>query len=70
MIENGRERTKISVVDWIKNVEKLGAGEILLTSVDQDGTSLGPDRELIEIASKDSKVPLIVGGGLREFEDI
>ena len=47
-IENGRERTSINAIEWAKEAESLGAGEILLTSVDFDGTMKGLDHELIK----------------------
>ena len=70
MKEAGRERTGRDVTEWIKYVEELGAGEILLTSVDQDGTCTGPDEALIEKASKVSQVPLVVGGGFGNRDQI
>jgi len=62
-IDNGREETGLDVVDWAQQLESLGVGEILLTSVDKEGTRQGFDIELInEIAHKIS-VPLTVAGG-------
>lgn len=63
MVEAGRERTGQEALDWINQVQELGAGEILLTSVDQDGTCLGPDQELLSAAAIIVKVPLVFGGG-------
>ena len=54
----------------IKKLKELGAGEILITSVDQDGTAKGPDKELIEKASAISKLPIIFGGGISSINDI
>ena len=70
MTEAGRERSNLSVIEWIKTVQKLGAGEVLLTSVDHDGTFKGPDKKLIQEASEVSKVPLIVGGGITTKNDV
>lgn len=59
--------------DWLKILEILvaaGAGEVLLNSVDRDGTFVGPDLELIAIASKAVPVPLIAVGGISSLEDI
>jgi imidazole glycerol phosphate synthase glutamine amidotransferase subunit len=70
MIEAGREPTGKDVLDWISEAQQAGAGEILLTSVDQDGTCLGPDKELIMQASSLVTVPLIVSGGFGECSDI
>lgn len=61
--DNTREQTGIDVVEWAKKAQELGAGEIILTSVDQDGTQEGFDRELIEAVGKVVSVPLIVSGG-------
>ena len=70
MSEMGREKSGIDVLDWIQEVHKIGVGEILLTSVDQDGTLKNPDYELITNASKITRIPLIVSGGLTETSDI
>lgn len=63
---NGREQTGINVLEWIKKVIDLGAGEILLTSIDKEGTRSGFDNELVEQASKICSIPLIVSGGFGE----
>ena len=57
MAECGREKTGWDVLKWIKKAESLGCGEILLTSVDQDGTMSGPDSELINNVSSLTSVP-------------
>lgn len=62
-IDNGREETGVEVLSWAKKVEELGAGEILLTSVDRDGTGEGYDLELIELVSKEVNIPVIAHGG-------
>ncbi len=62
-IENGREPTGLDVFDWLKKIQKLGAGEILLVSVDKDGSKSGFDFELANLASKICEIPLIFGGG-------
>lgn len=69
-IENGREKTGINVMDWIKKVTDLGAGEIILTSIDKEGTKRGPDLGLAELASNISKVPLIYCGGFGNVDHI
>ena len=69
-IENGRQPTKIDVFNWIKEVQKLGAGEILIVSVDNDGVCKGPDFELIDNIKKICNVPLIYGGGVSSKSDI
>lgn len=63
MTESGRERSGLDVMEWIDKVQTLGVGEILLTSVDKDGTCSSPDEALIKAAEKKAHVPLIVGGG-------
>lgn len=70
MIEAGRELTGIDLQDWIEKAQKLGIGEIFLTSVDQDGANKGPDRELINLANKIVTKPLIVGGGFNSLTSI
>lgn len=69
-IDNGREYTGIEVFSWAKEVEQLGAGEILLTSVDLDGTGLGYDLELIKTVSEIVSIPVIASGGPGKLEDI
>ena len=70
MCEMGREKSGKDVFDWITEIQKLGAGEIVLTSVDKDGICKGPDSELIKMASAISTVPLVVGGGFSKSSDI
>ena len=62
--DNGREFTGIEVIDWVRKVQKLGAGEIIITSVDNEGTGKGLDEELISKVSKELCVPLVVHGGI------
>ena len=69
-IENGREKTGIDLFEWIDCVQNEGAGEILLTSIDRDGTQKGFDKDLIECTSKYISVPLIVGGGCKDKNEI
>ncbi len=61
--DGGREKTGIDVVQWAKKAIKLGVGEIILTSIDYDGTRKGYDIDLISAISLFSPVPLIVHGG-------
>lgn len=63
-VENGRERTGIFVLEWISKCVKLGIGEILLTSVDNEGTKKGFDTDLIDKVTKLTKIPIIVSGGM------
>lgn len=62
-IDNGREPTGLDVVEWTARLQEAGAGEILLTSVDQEGTRRGFDVELFEAVSDATTCPLIVSGG-------
>ncbi len=62
--DNGREYTGIDVVEWCRRGHQLGAGEILLTSVDQEGTRKGFDTALIEAVSKVVPIPVIASGGM------
>ncbi len=59
-----REKTEIDVVEWAQKGEELGAGEILLTSIDHEGLERGMDTELIALVSKAVKIPVIASGGL------
>lgn len=67
---NGRECTGLDVVDWAKRAVKLGAGEILLTSVDREGTRKGFDTSLLSTVSQEVSVPLIASGGMGKCEDL
>ncbi len=68
-IEGGRKDTGIDCVEWIQKGVNLGAGEILLTSMDQDGCQNGFDLELYETISKVVNVPIICSGGCGCLED-
>lgn len=68
-VDNGREKTGVDVVAWAKEVERLGAGEILLTSIDQEGTQRGFDLRLIESVSKEVSIPVIASGGMGSLDD-
>jgi len=67
---NGREKSGINVIDWIEEAEKLGAGEILLTSVDHEGLQRGMDIKLLEAINNKFKIPLIYAGGVGNIEHI
>lgn len=62
--DNGREFTGLDVVDWCRRGYELGAGEILLTSVDQEGTRKGFDTALIEAVTNAVPIPVIASGGM------
>tara|TARA_B100001248_G_C27261307_1_gene398565 strand:+ start:23 stop:781 length:759 start_codon:yes stop_codon:yes gene_type:complete len=61
---------KLKYMDWIKRVEELGAGEILLTSVDREGTWSGFDKSLIKKINKEVSIPVIFHGGASSNKDI
>jgi cyclase len=63
-VDNGRERTGLDVVEWAQRGVALGAGEILLTSVDREGTREGYDCELVAAVSSVVGVPVIASGGM------
>lgn len=62
--DNGREKTGIDAVEWARRGYKLGAGEILVTSVDQEGTAKGFDINLIKAVSATVPIPVIASGGM------
>lgn len=64
MTDNGRNKTNKEVKMWAKQVEELGAGEILLTSIDHDGIGNGYNLELIKMISQEVNIPVIASGGL------
>jgi len=68
--DNGRERTGLDVVEWIKSGVAMGAGEILLTSVDREGTRKGFDIALVKAVSAEVAVPVIASGGMGKSEDL
>jgi len=66
----GRRPTGINALEWAGEVEELGAGEILLTSMDADGTLLGYDLELTKRVSSSVRVPVIASGGAGKLEHL
>jgi cyclase len=62
--DNGRERTGLDVIAWVKKGVSLGAGEILLTSVDREGTRKGFDVALVKAVTQEVTVPVIASGGM------
>ena len=69
-VKGGRINTGLDVISWAKKVEKLGAGEILLTSMDGDGTQNGYDLSLTESVANAVNIPVIASGGAGCLEDI
>ena len=70
LYDNGREHSGKDVFEWIARGVALGAGEILLTSVDCDGMMRGMDYELINKACEIVNVPIIASGGVKDANDI
>ena len=68
--DNGREYTGVEVLEWAKRVETLGAGEIMLTSVDREGTGKGYDIELTRMVADAVSMPVIACGGAGNVEHI
>jgi imidazole glycerol-phosphate synthase subunit HisF len=67
--DNGRERTGLDVLQWARRGVEMGAGEILLTSVDREGTRKGFDIDLIRQVGEAATVPVIASGGMGSIED-
>jgi len=67
-VRGGREPTGLDAVEWAKKAVELGAGEILLTSIDRDGTRLGYDTELTALIARAVNVPVIASGGAGALE--
>ena len=63
MVNGGREETSLEAVEWSRRLETLGAGEILLTSMDRDGTGEGYDLPLLEAVTRTVSIPVIASGG-------
>lgn len=68
--DNGRERTGMDVVDWARKGVALGAGEVLVTSIDQEGTREGFDVDLVRAISDAVAVPVIASGGMGKQLDL
>ncbi len=70
VVKSGNEATGIAIVDWAKRVEQLGAGEILLTSKDADGTKEGYDLEMTKAVAEAVRIPVIASGGAGKLEHL
>ena len=66
----GRQRTGIDLERWLDEVARLGAGEILLTSMDRDGTRSGYDLDLLRLATATVAIPVIASGGVGTLSDL
>ena len=65
----GKNLTDLDALEWIRRVEDLGAGELLVNSIDADGTKSGFDIELVELIKSQSSLPVIASGGAGKVED-
>jgi cyclase len=70
LVDYGRENTGVDVLEWVQEAQALGVGEVLLTSVDREGTAEGFDIDLISAVREKVHVPLIVGGGCGSIEHV
>jgi cyclase len=70
VIKSGTESTRLDIVEWARQVEKLGAGEILLTSKDADGTKEGYDLEMTRAVAEAVSIPVIASGGAGKLEHL
>lgn len=69
-VDNGREYTGMEVLSWAKKVEELGVGEVVITSVDREGTGKGFDLDLIKRISSVLEIPIIAHGGAGNVNDM
>jgi cyclase len=69
-INGGRDPTGIDAIEWAKEVQSLGAGDIMLTSMDRDGTKIGYDLELTSTMAKAVNIPIIASGGCGELAHV
>ena len=70
VVKSGNEATGIEIVNWAKRVEELGAGEILLTSKDADGTKEGYDLEMTRAVAEAVSIPVTASGGVGKLEHL
>lgn len=68
--DNGREHTGIEALEWAKKVEELGAGELIITSVDQEGCGEGFDIDLVQMIADQLSIPVIAHGGAGSATDV
>lgn len=69
-VKGGRENTDIDLITWVRQCEQLGAGEILLTSMDADGTKAGYDLAMLNAVCQAVTIPVIASGGCGSIQDI
>ncbi len=69
-VDNGRNTTGKDAVEWAKTLQELGAGEIIITSVDKEGTKKGFDTELCQRVNQELQIPVILSGGLGDSSQL
>jgi len=69
-LDNGRENSGKDIIEWLKEAASRGAGEILVTSVDNDGTKKGFDLNLYDKINKNCNLPIIISGGMGKPQDL
>lgn len=67
---NGRERSHVDAFEWIKLLQAEGVGELMITSIDQEGTKKGFDLDFLDQFKEKTQVPTIIGGGINSAKDI
>jgi cyclase len=68
--DNGREHTGVNVLDWARKMNEYGAGELVVTSVDREGTGEGYDIDLVNLISMNVNIPVIAHGGAGKASDV
>jgi len=68
-VQGGRKKTGLKTMDWVKTIENYGAGEILLTSMNNDGTKAGFALDITRAVSEAVSIPVIASGGAGKMED-
>lgn len=68
-INGGRVDMKLDLIEWVRKIEKLGAGEICLNSIDTDGTKAGFDIEMLNAVCNEVNIPVIASGGCGKIDD-
>ncbi len=69
-IDNGREQTGMEIKKWVNQLNELGVGEIIITSVDKEGTGESYDLELIKLVLQEARMQVIANGGAGKYQDI
>ncbi len=70
LIESGRENTELALLEWLEIIQKYGAGEIIVTSINNEGTKKGFDLDLCNLVKQNSAVPVIAHGGAGSIDSI